>query len=521
MYRLMIADDQSIECRALEHKIQTEFENIEVLPSARDGIDFLKKAEEFKPDIAIVDINMPGLNGLETIEILKMRNINMKVIIHTSYSEFDYARKAIQLGAVEYLLKPASKEEMVAAIEKVCRILDKEKEFRIQLTEGRKREDGLAELAAGKWMMSLFLRQSDSESYQDFWEKYPQAAAGGVFTAWKPNGLEELKKVGWNWKEKEKLILEQMRRYCNCVGMRHKDIFYLYIFPGKALEEGYEEWIIEITDAVCRELGEEHLPFAVGISRWKSDPQQYDTGLYEARIAVQGKTKPGISFFQYGEIITRKMMLSDILPEVLQLLMENKTQECMELVRSQTIAEKNEISREETELFKVQALEFILQLRAEVENLAGENEIRWNSRIFTQDFGKMSCADEVLKWTETHIEELGNALIEKPYEESEYIRKVLHYIKGNFSKDLSLEDAGKEIGISSFYLSRLLKQERKTTFIETLTDIRLEAAVRMMKEGQLPMKEICCRSGYPNQSYFYRVVKKTTGMTVGVLRRYL
>lgn len=105
-------------------------------------------------------------------------------------------------------------------------------------------------------MMSLFLRQSDSESYQDFWEKYPQAAAGGVFTAWKPNGREELKKVGWNWKEKEKLILEQMRRYCNCVGMRHKDIFYLYIFPGKALEEGYEEWIIEITDAVCRELGE-------------------------------------------------------------------------------------------------------------------------------------------------------------------------------------------------------------------------------------------------------------------------
>ena len=148
-------------------------------------------------------------------------------------------------------------------------------------------------------------------------------------------------------------------------------------------------------------------------------------------------------------------MLSDILPEVLQLLMENKTQECMELVRSQTIAEKNEISREETELFKVQALEFILQLRAEVENLAGENEIRWNSRIFTQDFGKMSCADEVLKWTETHIEELGNVLTEKPYEESEYIRKVLHYIKGNFSKDPVTERCRKGNWNQFFYLSRL------------------------------------------------------------------
>lgn len=521
MYRLMIADDQSIECRALEHKIKTEFENIEVLPSARDGIDFLKKAEELKPDIVIADINMPGLNGLETIEILKMRKVNMKVIIHTSYSEFDYARKAIQLGAVEYLLKPASKEEMVAAINKVCKILDEETKFKTKLSEDRKREDQLAELAAGKWMMSLFLRQPDSESYQDFWEKYPQAAAGGVFTAWKPVSLEELKKNGWNWKKKEKTILEQVRRYCNCVGMRHKDIFYLYIFPGKTPEEGYEEWIIEITDAVCRELGEQQLPFAVGISRWKSDTQQYDTGLYEARIAVQGKTKPGISFFQYGEVITRKMMLSDILPQVLQLLMENKTQECMELIQNQATPEKKEISQEEMELFKVQALEFILQLRKEAENLAEQREIKWETRIFTQDFGKLSCADDILGWIQAHIEEIGKALTQKAGEESEYIRKVLHYMKENFSRDLSLEDAGKEIGISSFYLSRLLKQERKTTFIEILTEIRLSAAVNMMKEGQIPMKEICCQSGYPNQSYFYRVVKKTTGMTVGVLRRYL
>ena len=83
--------------------------NIEVLPSARDGLIFLKE-EEFKPDIAIVDINMRGLNGLETIEILKMRKYKYEVIIHTSYSEFDYARKP-QLGAVEYLLETCVKEE--------------------------------------------------------------------------------------------------------------------------------------------------------------------------------------------------------------------------------------------------------------------------------------------------------------------------------------------------------------------------------------------------------------------------
>lgn len=73
MYRLIIADDQSIECRALEHKIKSEMPEIEILPSVYDGLKLLKSVEEERPDIAIVDINMPGLSGLETIEILMMK----------------------------------------------------------------------------------------------------------------------------------------------------------------------------------------------------------------------------------------------------------------------------------------------------------------------------------------------------------------------------------------------------------------------------------------------------------------
>lgn len=92
MYRLIIADDQPIECRALEHKIKSEFPDIQILPSVYDGIQLLKSVEEHRPDIAIVDINMPGLDGLEAIEILKMKKIDIKVVIHTSYSEFEYAR---------------------------------------------------------------------------------------------------------------------------------------------------------------------------------------------------------------------------------------------------------------------------------------------------------------------------------------------------------------------------------------------------------------------------------------------
>ena len=91
----------------------------------------------------------------------------------------------------------------------------------------------------------------------------------------------------------------------------------------------------------------------------------------------------------------------------------------------------------------------------------------------------------------------------------------------HYGDDLSLSDVGGAIGISPFYLSRLLKQEMDTTFIEVLTDIRMQEAIRLLKEKQLSVKQICQKTGYVNLTYFYKVFKKSTGMTVGKVRRYL
>ena len=111
MYRLIIADDSVLECRALELKIRESLAEIELLPSVLDGVSLIQNVEKLKPDIAIVDINMPGLTGLETIEVLRGRQIRLKILIHTADSEFAYARKALQLGAVDYLLKPCDAEQ--------------------------------------------------------------------------------------------------------------------------------------------------------------------------------------------------------------------------------------------------------------------------------------------------------------------------------------------------------------------------------------------------------------------------
>lgn len=65
----------------------------------RNGLDFLKSVEKYQPDIAIVDINMPGLTGLEALKILKLKSFSMKIIINTAYNDFEYIQEALTLGA--------------------------------------------------------------------------------------------------------------------------------------------------------------------------------------------------------------------------------------------------------------------------------------------------------------------------------------------------------------------------------------------------------------------------------------
>lgn len=90
----------------------------------------------------------------------------------------------------------------------------------------------------------------------------------------------------------------------------------------------------------------------------------------------------------------------------------------------------------------------------------------------------------------------------------------------NYMKDISLDEVAEYAGISSFYLSRLLKQKNNSTFVEMLTDIRIREAILMLRQKDVRIKEIGKRVGYLNPTYFYKVFKKNTGMTVGEMKEY-
>ena len=110
MYQIIIADDEAIECRALEMMIRNDFPMLQTLPSASNGAELIAGVRKYHPDIAVVDINMPQLSGLDAMELIRAENHEMKIIIVTAYSEFDYARRALKLGVADYLLKPVDRK---------------------------------------------------------------------------------------------------------------------------------------------------------------------------------------------------------------------------------------------------------------------------------------------------------------------------------------------------------------------------------------------------------------------------
>lgn len=138
MYKLLIADDESIIRKGLKNVIDWQKLNIEVVGEAEDGEVALNLIEKLKPDIILLDICMPFLNGLELIKKIKDIDKNFIIIIVTGYDEFQYTHEALKLKVFDYLLKPINKEDLKNIILKALQELNKSNERKSYITWANK-----------------------------------------------------------------------------------------------------------------------------------------------------------------------------------------------------------------------------------------------------------------------------------------------------------------------------------------------------------------------------------------------
>ena len=125
MYKVLLVDDEPVIVEGLSRGITWEKWNCEVVAAANDGLEGKKLIEELRPDIVLLDICMPDMDGLAMVAALDSQFPDMEISILTGYRDFEYAREAIRLGVTRFLLKPSNMSELEEAIEVMCGNLKK------------------------------------------------------------------------------------------------------------------------------------------------------------------------------------------------------------------------------------------------------------------------------------------------------------------------------------------------------------------------------------------------------------
>ena len=135
-YQILFADDEYWTREKMRRMIPWEEYGLEFLEPAVDGEDVLRKLEEAAPDILITDINMPFLNGVDLLTMVREKYPDIVTFVISGYDDFEYVKGTFMAGTINYLKKPVSKMELVNALTRAMEIIGEREQKKEQLLKG-------------------------------------------------------------------------------------------------------------------------------------------------------------------------------------------------------------------------------------------------------------------------------------------------------------------------------------------------------------------------------------------------
>ena len=168
MYKIMIADDESIVIDALQFIIERNFEDQCIIESAKTGRKVIELAEYFQPDIIFMDIQMPGINGIEAMREIRRHNDHIIFIVVSAYVKFDYAKEAIGIGVLEYINKPIDKDVIIATLQKAMHKVDEAKERRSIDLAYKEKLEIVTPIIENGFIYSLLYKKDEKEEWDNF-----------------------------------------------------------------------------------------------------------------------------------------------------------------------------------------------------------------------------------------------------------------------------------------------------------------------------------------------------------------
>jgi len=522
MYRIMLADDEGIVTDSLKFIIEKNFPGEFEIETAKTGRAVIELAEHFRPDIAFMDIQMPGINGIDAMREIKQNNPSIIFIVLSAYDRFMYAKEAISLGVMEYLNKPFDQHVICDVIERAKHQIDSRREqHRNDLIIKEKMENVIPVIESGFIYSILFQEHFDEDVHKykellDITEE--QCFMLAIVFGDSQRGNYMTNAVGSSIKSQAsyKLINEIIKETFHCfVGTTMSNKIPVCI-PCNFKSMDYNERV-ELIDR-CRDLAtrlhkETNIFFRIGIGgivRFMDAMESYRDAVKAlvnttGRIAHVDDLPIGCDYEDNYPIDLEKAIFDE--------LKAGHRDECINAC-NQFFDWMEQTYSGDSNNIKLKALEFVLRAESDA-YLSGGMVYKFESR---EDYlpQLMSAADmsQVRDW---YIKKMDiacrNVIVKRGERTNDIIASAKEYIDQNYSKDISLDDMSRNMNLSPYYFSKLFKEETGENFVEFLTRVRIDKAKDLLKLPDKSMKEICSEVGYGDPNYFSRIFKKVVGQT--------
>lgn len=522
MYKIMLADDEGIVIDSLKFIIGKEFGGKCIVEYAKTGRSVIELAEKFRPDIAIMDIQMPGINGIEAMKEIRKNNANVLFIVMSAYDKFDYAKEAIKLGVLEYITKPMERTKIVSALKKGMERIDEEREKRSNDLMVKEKLETVIPIIESGLIYDILLQEQFSEDIDNYKtilgldKRY--AYMMSIVCGDEQIGNHMTNAVGSSVKMQQHYqeVRECVKDYFDCIVGTVMSNKLAVLVPCDKDCVDYNERIglIEKTRELVRRMRQKTgINFRIGIGR--AGVLQEMAGSYEealnallmttGSVAHADDLPIGCDYAEDYPIHLEKKLFDELEKGEIDNVYSTSKKFFHWMTESNA---KNIMS------IRLKTLEFALYAEHIAYRKGGMTYHFTSRQEYLPTIMNMDDLDSLREWFLEKIMGACQNIVGKREEKSNSIIEMAEeYIKDNFHKDVSLDEVSKTVNISPYYFSKIFKEGTGKNFIEYLTNIRMERAKELLSTTEHSMKEICAMCGYSDPNYFSRSFKKNVGVT--------
>lgn len=517
MYSVFLVDDEPIVLDGIRSKIQWEENGFKFAGEATDGEIALSMIQEIKPDILITDIKMPFMDGLQLATAIKKTQPWIKIIILSGHDEFDYAKRAISIGIEDYLLKPFTANEVLDALKKAASHIDKE---RTQLSDINKMKEELK--SRDKLLQKDFLTNlvKGSENMTNIMESCQELNINLLSRYYKIliSNISSKTKNDQNIQEACSRINSYSASWENCISFfRHAN--QLIVIQKGNTQEDLEENIYNLAETIEHIVSQnQDCTTITAIGKTVEHTSSISSSYSDAKAILDaGKFENQNKIISADDIKIDNNGLLDLKesdPLVDRLKYASKSD------ISAIVTESMDLIHSNSGQFNVFASYILLDLIFEVSKLVeslGGNIKEVNPDILQQSFVEKAVEDEenfinVLEEVLKFALEYRDSKITGRY--GDVILKAKKYIDENYAdQNTTLTTVADVVCLSPNHFSTIFSQECKITFIEYLTNVRIENAKRLIKSTDMKGYDIAYECGFSDPHYFSYIFKKNTGVT--------